>query len=78
MVNRLREFREKLNWTQTKLAEESGVSRVTINQIESGKAQTVKTDTLTKIADAMHEKVTTIFFYDESLTCCTPSVDSTG
>lgn len=62
MVNRLREFREKLNWSQTKLAEVSGVSRVTINQIESGKVQTAKTDTLTKLADALNEKVTTIFF----------------
>lgn len=69
MENRLREFREKKQWTQTKLAEESGVSRVTINLLENNKLETVKTDTLTKIADALNEKITTIFFCQDSLTC---------
>ena len=75
-MNKLKEFREKKDWTQGKLAEESGVSRVTINQIENGKAHSVKTDTLVKLADALCEKVSTIFFCEESLTCCTSSSSS--
>ena len=69
MGNRLREFREKLGWSQTKLSEKSGVSRVTINQLENNKVLVAKTDTLTKIADALGEKVTDVFFSQESLTC---------
>lgn len=37
MKNRLREFRAEQNWSQATLAEELGVSRQTINAIETGK-----------------------------------------
>lgn len=37
MKNRLREFRTEQSWSQAKLAEELGVSRQTINAIETGK-----------------------------------------
>lgn len=63
MDNRLRECREKMGITQEELAEKSGISRATISAIETGKALCVKTDTLTKLADAMGEKVSTLFFY---------------
>lgn len=63
MENRLRKFREEKNWSQADLAERSGVSRVTISLLESGKTQSAKTDTLIKLADALGESVTTVFFY---------------
>ena len=69
MENRLREYREKKGWTQSKLSEESGVSRVTINLLENNKVEVAKTDTLTKLADALEAKVTDVFFYQKSLTC---------
>lgn len=69
MENRLKQFREEKGWTQDQLARESGVSRVTICMLENGKMQSSKTDTLTKIADALGAKVTSVFFYQESLTC---------
>lgn len=62
MENRLKRFREEKGWSQTKLSEESGVSRVTINSLENGKVQVAKTDTLTKIADALDRTVSEVFF----------------
>ena len=69
MENRLRQYREEKGWSQDELARKSGVSRVTISMLENGKLQTSKTDTLTKIADALGAKVTSVFFYQEGLTC---------
>lgn len=37
MKNKLRVLRAEHNWSQAKLAEEAGVSRQTINAIETGK-----------------------------------------
>ncbi len=62
MNNRLKEMREREKLTQEELSNRSGVSRVTISGLESGRTAVVKTDTLTKIADALHEPVSKIFF----------------
>jgi len=59
---KLREMRKEENLTQEELAEKSGVSRVTISQIESGQTNCVKTDTLVKLADALNKKVGDLFF----------------
>ena len=37
MKNNLRVLRAQLNWSQARLAEELGVSRQTVNAIETGK-----------------------------------------
>ena len=62
MVNKLKEIREKKGLSQEALAEKSGVSRTTISLLEGGKAGVAKTDTLTKLSDALEGKVTDIFF----------------
>ena len=62
MQNRLKEFREKKGWSQVKLAEESGVSRQTIISLEGGLVKECKTSTLVKLADALGESVSLIFF----------------
>ena len=62
MENRLKEFRKKKGLTQDALAEKSGVSRTIISFLENGRADCTMTSTLTKLADALDEKVTTIFF----------------
>ncbi|MFA5333913.1 MAG: helix-turn-helix transcriptional regulator [Candidatus Nanoarchaeia archaeon] len=36
-INKLKEFREKKEWTQEKIADKSGVTRQTIISIEKGK-----------------------------------------
>lgn len=61
-MNRLKFYREKRKLSQEDLAEKSGVSRVTISNLENDKILVSKTDTLTKIADALGETVPTIFF----------------
>jgi putative transcriptional regulator len=62
MKNRLKETRGKKGISQERLAEISGVSRGTISSLETGKADVVKTDTLVRLADALDEKVSRIFF----------------
>jgi len=37
LINKVRELREKANWTQKELGERIGVSRQAINAIETGK-----------------------------------------
>ena len=59
---RLKEVREKHGLTQEELARKSGISRVTISMIESGKSSCVKTQTLLKLADALGEKASKLFF----------------
>jgi len=59
---RLREIREEVGLTQEKLAEKSGVSRVTISLIESGRVNCVKTDTLIKLADSLGKSISSLFF----------------
>ena len=61
-MNRLREIRESLKMSQEELSEKSGVSRTTISNLENDKVTVSKTDTLTKIADALNETVTAVFF----------------
>ena len=62
MQNKLKVMREAQKLTQDELALKSGVSRVTISSLETGKATIAKTDTLVKIADALGKTVTEIFF----------------
>ena len=62
MKNKLKEVREKSGMSQEALAEKSGVSRTTISLLEGGKAVVTKTNTLTKLSDALEGKVSDIFF----------------
>lgn len=62
MPNRVKEYRLKKRWSQEKLAEESGVSRNTISSIETGNNVNVTREIMEKIAKALGEKVSTIFF----------------
>ena len=49
----LKKIRMEKNMSQTELSEKSGVSRPTIIAIESGKAESVMTGTLMKLAEAL-------------------------
>ena len=62
MKNRLKEERETKNWSQEDLSRESGVSRTTISDIETGKKVVVTNVTLEKLANALGKKITKIFF----------------
>ena len=62
MKNRLKEIREKKGMSQEELSEKSGVSRTTISELETEKKEVTTNITLEKIASALGEKVSTIFF----------------
>lgn len=59
--NNLRKVREKANMTQEELEKASGVSRVTISNIERGVSQDIKINTMLALANALNEKVENIF-----------------
>jgi len=55
--DRIKEERMKAGWSQTKLAQTSGVQPSTISQIESGDRKTPSTEVLEKIASALKTSV---------------------
>ncbi len=64
MGNKIKEYREKCRMTQTELAEISGISRVTISQLEQGVERNTSSKTLLRIAKALNTTVDNIFFSD--------------
>jgi len=62
MKNRLRAIREEKGISQEELSEKSGVSRTTISELETEKKEVTTNITLEKIAKALGEKVSNIFF----------------
>lgn len=62
MSYKVKEFREKVGFTQEQLAEKSGVSRATISALENGSARATSTKTLNKIAEALGVTIDQIFF----------------
>ena len=66
MKNRVKEYRERANLTQSGLAEMSDVSRNTISSIENDANINITYQTMLKIAAALGEKVTTIFFEEKA------------
>lgn len=63
--NRVRELREARGWTQLQLAERTGVSRKTVNTIESG-ALNPSTFISLRLARALGETVEQLFWLDDS------------
>lgn len=62
MGNKIKEYREKKRMTQVELAKRSGVSRVTISQLEKGIERNTSSKTLLSIAKALETTVDDIFF----------------
>ena len=58
---KLEYYRKKANLSQQDLSHLSGVSRTTINQLESGKKNITTTGTLEKLAVALGKKVSDLF-----------------
>ena len=61
MPYQLKNVREKKKITQNELSSISGVSRATIARIESREEVSTSTDTLFKLANALHCKISDIF-----------------
>ena len=62
---KLKEARNKRNMSQQELSDKSGVSRVTIALIESGKTQDVLASTILKLANALDMSAGDVFFADD-------------
>ena len=62
MGNKLREYRIKKGLSQEELAQKSGISRVTISNIETGSQVIIKSATMEKLAEALEMSPKTIFF----------------
>lgn len=61
MRYRIKELREEKQMTQEELATKSGVSRTIISKLEQDKPLNMLTDTLSKIAEALDVKVSSLF-----------------
>lgn len=61
MDNKIKERREELHMSQEELSEKSGVSRMTIHMLETGKAGNVMLGTMSAIARALDSTVDKIF-----------------
>jgi len=61
MGNRISELRKQALLTQGELAARAGVSRATINNIETGRHPNSKISTLRKIADALSVQPNALF-----------------
>lgn len=59
---KLKEARKANRYSQQGLANASGVSRTTINGIETGRIKVIKSETLVKLANALGTTVQQIFF----------------
>ena len=64
MMNKVKEIREKKGMSQEELKEKSGVSRTIISGLEMGKIEVITNVTMERIAKALEEKVTVVFFQD--------------
>lgn len=57
MAYRIKEFRKELGLTQAELAEKANVARQTIIALEGDDLPVCKTETLSKIAQALNRRV---------------------
>ena len=61
METKIKERRTQLGMSQDRLAEESDVARTVISQLENGTREVVTSETMLKIARALHCSVADIF-----------------
>ena len=62
MPNKVKELRKEQGLTQAELAESAKVCRPYLSAIESGKQKTISNIVMLKIATALNEPVSNIFF----------------
>ena len=61
MKNKVKERREELKLSQIELAEQSGVARTIISQLENGTRKTITSDTMLKLAEGLKTSIGEIF-----------------
>ena len=63
MDNRVRERRKELQMSQSELSKRSGISRTTLNKIESGRQTNVKTSTIISISRSLDTEPDKLFLF---------------
>lgn len=61
-MNRVKYYRELKRMSQEQLEKASGVSRVTISDLENFKKENIKMNTMIAIADALEQTVQSVFY----------------
>lgn len=61
MESKVRNRRLELKMTQSELSRKTGISRTTLNKIESGRQTNVTTSTIVKIANALQADPASLF-----------------
>ena len=64
MWDGIKRARIRMNLTQEELSEKSGVSREIIADLEEKKLETITIDTLIRLADALEQRVSDLFYTD--------------
>lgn len=60
-MNKIKKFREEKGWTQEELAKQTGLSRVTISQLENGSKEDIKLTTMQALSKALGVSMEEIF-----------------
>lgn len=62
---RVKELREAKRWTQQRLADEAGVSRITVIRIESDDNKRIDYEVLEKLSDALGVNAAALIDHDQ-------------
>lgn len=66
LMNRVRERRKELGWTQQTLADRAGVSRQTVNKVETEQSDSVSKLTCLQLARALDVEESWLFFEEQA------------
>lgn len=66
LKNRVRERRKSLGWTQEKLAQEAGVTRQTVNQVEMIDGRQPTTVVCLRLAKALDVETDWLFYEEQA------------
>lgn len=67
LKNRVRERRKALGWTQQTLADRAGVTRQTVNQVETIEGHQTTAVVCLRLAEALGSEMTDLFYEEETV-----------
>lgn len=70
----IKRLREEQNLTQAELVRKAGVGKATINEIENGKRQSLNSNTINKISNALNVSAEELFMEDGKTEYCVTDI----
>ena len=70
----IKKIREAQNMSQAELVRKAGVGKATINEIENGKRQSLNSNTVNKISNALNVRAEELFMEDDQEEYCITDV----